>query len=368
MKFGLFFLGSSPRGNYRREYEEILEQCQYGEEIGFQFAWLAEHHGSPYGAMSRPPVLMSAIAERTRTLRIGTAVAILPFDYPVRTAEEYAMVDVLSGGRLDFGAGRGYQPREFEHQGSEQSTSREVFNEALDIITGLWKGEPFSYDGTHFQLEDIEVFPKPIQSPIPVMIAAVSPSTFELAAKKGFDIMTAPALMAMDDLKKHIVGGARTMIENGRAPEDIDIPVSIVVHLAPTTEQAIEDSKSAINFQFSFALRATPGFERKAPKGYEAYEEVLMSGENVVPPVEQLNAAGNVLVSDPAGARTLIRSLRDDVGVKRFCCLMNTGGLEHDKVLRSMRLFAEEVIPEFIGETPVPEAFLAKEAEEVEGA
>lgn len=363
MKFGLFFLGSSPRGNYRREYEEILEQCQYAEELGFTFAWLAEHHGSSYGAMSRPPVLMSAIAERTQTLRIGTAVAILPFDYPVRTAEEYAMVDVLSGGRLDFGVGRGYQPREFAHQGSDQSTSREVFSESLDIIVGLWKGEPFSYEGQHFQVNNVEVFPKPLQQPVPVMIAAISPSTFEFAAQKGFDIMTAPALMPLEDLKKHIISGARTMIQNGRTPAQVDIPVTMVVHLAPTVEQAFDDSRAAIEFQFSHALKATPGFEGKAPKGYEAYEKVLISGDSTVPPVEELNASGNVLVSDPEGARNVIRALRDDVGVKRFCCLMNTGGLEHDRVLRSMRLFAEEVMPEFGDETPVPEAFLAEQAE-----
>ena len=109
MRFGLFLRAREPRRNFRRAYSEMFGQIEYAEELGFDSVWLAEHHGSPYGSMPSPAVAASAIAKFTERLRIGLAVSILPFANPVRIAEEYAMVDVISNGRLDMGVGRGYQ-------------------------------------------------------------------------------------------------------------------------------------------------------------------------------------------------------------------------------------------------------------------
>ncbi len=138
MKFGVFFVTESPDRDFRRAYAETLEQIEYAEHLGFDTVWLAEHHGSTYGSMPSGSVMASAIAQRTKTMRIGMAVSILPFNNPVRIAEEYAMVDVLSEGRLDFGVGRGYQPSEYEMLGlaDRQDDSRTIFQESLDISPG----------------------------------------------------------------------------------------------------------------------------------------------------------------------------------------------------------------------------------------
>lgn len=359
MKFGIFILGSCPHGDHQRAYGEFLEQIDYAEELGFDYVWLGEHHGSPYGMIPSPPVFASSIAQRTSRLRIGVAVTILPFLHPVRIAEDWAMVDVLSGGRLDFGAGRGYQPREFKMVGAEPELSREVFVESLDIILGLWTHGRFSYQGKHFQIDDIELFPKPVQKPIPTMLAALSPSGFQLVAEKGLQILTTPFLMPLDELKEQVVIASRTMIDHGRDPADIDFPMNIAAYVAPSKQEAIEQTREPMDWLFDQAVSLTPGGRgQKAAKGYEDYEKV-MKGMGNRPKVEDLVASGNVLVTDPDGARERIAELRADIGLKRLTFSMALPGLDQELIRQSMRLVAEEVMPEFRDETPVPEAFLA---------
>ena len=116
MKMGLFYVNECHDQNYERAYGEMLEQIQYGEELGFESVWLAEHHFSSYGSMPSPQVAAAAISQITKKMDIGIGVSILNFDNPVRIAEDYAMVDILSNGRLKFGAGRGYQPLKAEGQ------------------------------------------------------------------------------------------------------------------------------------------------------------------------------------------------------------------------------------------------------------
>src|SRR5262249_34037050 len=158
---------------------------------------------------------------------------------PVRIAENWAMVDVVSNGRLDWGAGRGYQPREFAMLGADPTVSRDVFAEALDVVLGLWNTDgPFSYRGRYFQINGIEIFPKPVQRPLPVWVAALSPPTFQLIAEKGLQVITTPTLMPMEQLKEQVVLAAQTLVARGRPPESIDFPLSMVTHVAPTVEEA----------------------------------------------------------------------------------------------------------------------------------
>ena len=359
VKFGLFVLASSPEGDYRREYEEILEQALLGEELGFGTIWLAEHHGSNYGTVPNPAVLAAAVAERTTRIRIGVAVSILPFQHPVRVAEDWAMVDVLSDGRLDFAAGRGYQPREFRMLGADPSVSREVFAESLDAILGLWSSDgPFSYEGEFVHIDEVEIFPKPVQKPIPVWVAALSKPTFELMARKGLQMATTPALLPLEELKRQIVVAARMLIEQGRAPETIDFPMTMTVIVAPTRDAAFKLADEPVDFHYSKLLDLAPGAGgRVAPSTFEAYEEVLRE-MGATPTTESLMETGIVLVGDLDDARARIAALRDEVGLKQFVCGFASGGTPHADVTEMMRLFAAEVMPAFEEETPVPEAFL----------
>lgn len=365
MKFGIFWLGSSPHRQYKQTYDEILEQVEYAEELGYDSIWLTEHHRSEYGTFPSPAVMAGAIAQRTSKIRIGIGVSILPFQNPVRIAEEWAMVDVLSNGRLYFGAGRGYQPREFEVMRADINTSREVFIESLDVILGLWAtpdGEMFSHHGEYFDFTDIEALPRPIQNPVPVWVAAVSPSTFGLVAERDLQVITGPGLQSLDKLKEGNIAAARVLIEHGRDPATIDFPMHAVVYVREDEAQAREEFAGPIEWYFG-QLNKTgihPAHAGTPPKGYDAYLESAkrMSGN---PTLDGAIESGIALVTDPEGARARVRELRDDIGLKQFLCVFNIGDISHKAVMESMKVWAEEVMPEFLGEeTPVPEAFTAQ--------
>src|SRR3954468_2214686 len=147
MDIGTFLLMQSPAACSSQEvYARAIEQAQTAEELGFRNVWLAEHHFSTYGYLSRPVQLATFIAARTRRLRVGTAVIVVPLHHPLVIAEEIAMLDLLSGGRCDIGLGRGYQRYEFERFGLELSTSRDRWEEAVDVLMLAFQGRPFSYD------------------------------------------------------------------------------------------------------------------------------------------------------------------------------------------------------------------------------
>ena len=142
MKFGLFYLFSD-FGNIPQQqlFDEVLEEIERGEELGFESVWLPEHHFAIYGMLGNPLLLAVAVAQRTQKMKIGTAVAVLPFQHPLRVAEDAATVDALSGGRLLLGVGRGYQPPEFHGFGLRQEESSAMFEESLEIMTRALSGE-----------------------------------------------------------------------------------------------------------------------------------------------------------------------------------------------------------------------------------
>src|SRR5206468_12184401 len=168
LNFGTFLLMQSPSGESSTDmYARAVELAQAAEELGFRNIWLAEHHFSTYGYLARPVQLATYIAARTTRLRVGTAVIVVPLHHPLVIAEAIATLDVLSGGRLDVGLGRGYQPYEFERFGLELEGGRARWEESIDIILKAFSGQPFSYDGKLFKIPATTVFPQPLQQPRP---------------------------------------------------------------------------------------------------------------------------------------------------------------------------------------------------------
>jgi len=363
MKFGVFYVLECPDHDFRRAYREMLSQVSYAEELGFDEVWLAEHHGSDYGSMPSPQVAAAAIAERTRRIRIGIAVSNLTFAWPVRVAEDYAMVDVLSGGRLDFGAGRGYQPAEFRNMSvaDQQDVSREVFAEAMEIIRGLWSrpaAEPFSYRGRHFTIDGVECRPTPVQRPTPPMyVASISPQTFELAASQGYNLLITPMLVTLPELNQLVVDIKRKLIATGRDPLSLDFPMNWQIHLADSTAEALATAAEPLAWHYRRVLRLVPRGP-DAPRGYERYAELAAATEEAGgPTLDGLRESGAVYVGDPAGLAAEIETLRQETGLQHLICWMRFGGLAHEKVLRSLELLAREVMPRFRGLPPlVPRA------------
>lgn len=365
MKFGLFYVLEAPDGDYRKAWTRMMGQIEYGEELGYDSVWLAEHHGSLYGTMPRLAVAAAAIAERTEKMRIGTAVTILPFDNPVRTAEDFAMVDVISNGRLDFGVGRAYQPLEFKNMGlaDRQDHSRELFQESLDIILGLWGNESFSYAGKHWQLDDVQCHPRPIQQPVPIHVAAISPGTFKMVADKDLNIIQAATLMPLVELKTFCLDAKRALMSQGHRPQDLDFPLLWITHVANTFDEGKRRSADALKWYFDTLLALVPQ-GAKAPKSYEAFAAAADAYHEAGGfPVETLNDIGNLILGTPEFAASRMDEVRRDMGQQEVILWMQVGGLDDAHVRDSMRLFAEEVMPRFKGSEPVvPAALLQAQA------
>lgn len=350
MKFGLFYVLESPDGDYQRAYKEMFGQIEYGEELGFDSVWLAEHHGSAYGSIPSAAVAHAAVAKITEKMRLGVAVSILPFNNPVRTAEDWAMVDVISGGRLEMGVGRGYQPMEFKNLGlaDKQQHSREIFEESLEIIIGLWENERFSYEGKWFQLDDVEITPKPVQRPRPpITVAAISPTTFDLVDKYGLNVMVTPTLMDLESLKGFVLDAKKKLIASGRSPESLDFPMNWQIHLADTEEEAFVRPAEALDWYFNLVMDLVPK-GANAPRGYEYMRDTAAAFEEAGGvDVAGLKEGGIIMLGTPDEAIEKIADLRDTIGQQQMFCWMRIGGLEDWKVRESMKKFAEEVMPHF---------------------
>src|SRR5260370_22172027 len=192
INFGTFLLMQSPSMRSSQEiYSRALDIAQAAETLGFGNVWLAEHHFSTCGYLSRPAQLATYIAAKTTRLRVGTAVIVVPLHHPLVIAEEIATLDLLSGGRLDVGLGRGYQHYEFERFGLELESGRARWEESIDVILKSFEGRPFSYDGKLFKIPETPVFPQPVQKPRPpIWITAQSPDSVEGAVRRGFNVLT----------------------------------------------------------------------------------------------------------------------------------------------------------------------------------
>src|SRR5262250_1999914 len=192
IKFGTFLLMQSPSARPSPEmYARAVDMAQAAESLGFRNIWLAEHHFSTYGYVSRPAQLATYIAAKTTRLRVGTAVIVVPLHHPLVVAEEIATLDQLAGGRVDIGLGRGYQHYEFERLGLELESGRARWEESVDVILKALEGRPFSYDGKIFKIPETTIFPLPLQRPRPpIWITAQSPDSVEGAVRRGFNVLT----------------------------------------------------------------------------------------------------------------------------------------------------------------------------------
>lgn len=349
MKFGMFYIMPSPSGDHARDFAEMIEQIQYAEALGYDSVWLAEHH-SAYGIVGNPAVALAAIAQRTSRIRIGTAVAVLPFQNPVRVAEDYAVVDILSGGRLDFGVGRGSIWHEYQMMRADRENSKEVFWESLDIILKLWNTVgPISYEGRHFRYENIESYPKPVQHPIPTWVAAVSADTFPRCAERGLQIMTA-GVGEWTEFCERTRGAARTLVDGGVDPNGIEFPHTMNTYIADTPSRARDEYKGAMWTMHELTPFSPFGSVPNISKGFEHYQKLnerLLLNADADSLFDEAHAKKQVMVTDPEGARNQLRELNNEVGLSHFVAATMVGGLDNELVKRSMKLFAEEVMPEF---------------------
>src|SRR6202035_948360 len=177
---------------------DIIDEAVYAGEVGLYSAWIGEHHFSTLGVLSCPDLVLANLAARTKHIRLARAVTVLPLHHPIRVAEQWATLDLLSNGRVDFAAGRGYDRNEYRPLGVSFDDNQSIFEEGMEIVRRLWSTEaPISHRGRHYTFDDVAITPRPVQRPIPAYVASFSKPSIELAARLGCGLAVAPFAAAM---------------------------------------------------------------------------------------------------------------------------------------------------------------------------
>jgi alkanesulfonate monooxygenase SsuD/methylene tetrahydromethanopterin reductase-like flavin-dependent oxidoreductase (luciferase family) len=355
MRFDMFYELAVPEftGLTEREvYEHSLEEIALADRAGFDGVWLVEHHFfREYSHCPAPEVVFGAISQRTERMRIGHGVVLLPFNHPVRVAERIAALDLLSGGRMDVGVGRGVSPLEYEVFGGAMSESRGRVDEGLGILRRAWGDEPFSHEGRFWSFPEIDVVPKPLQKPHPPLwTAAVSPETFPMAAEQGLGVLAGPfkPLFMVSEDRERFVQRCR---ELERDPAELGFGMTVGVVVLDDHERAREIARTNIRWFYEQLLRLTAPVLEKGGESYRYYREelgTLRALTGGTPSLEALEAAGMVVAGDPEHAIEQLRGLTAH-GIDHVLCALQAGGVPHDEVMRSIELMGERVIPALRG-------------------
>ena len=327
MKLGVlqFFSWPERRTPLPTVFERALQRIEIMDKCGYDAVWLAEHHFSDFSICPSVHMMGMLAAARTKRLRIGTAVSLAPFYHPLRLAEEVALLDVLSGGRVNWGAGRGFARVEFTAFGvpPEESTSR--FHEAVEIVLRAWTEEKVSFAGQHYQIEPVEVLPKPLQQPHPpVWMAATSDGALEWAASRGFSILMDPHAGHADIGRKRRFY-AEKLAAAGNTIEGRELPVARLVAVAQTSAKAAEVARTGAQWicDSYFGAQHNPvGFtdpnKRRLDPVQRYLDEVILHGT-------------------PDAVLDQVLRLRDDIGLDYLLA----APLSHE----SFVLLTEKVLP-----------------------
>jgi luciferase family oxidoreductase group 1 len=338
MRFGTFLLMQSPSARPSQEiFARGVEVAQAAEALGFASIWLAEHHFSTYGYLSRPVQLATYIAAKTSRLRVGTAVIVVPLHHPLVIAEEIATLDLLAGGRADIGLGRGYQHYEFERFGLELEQSRDRWEESVDVILKALGGAPFTHDGKFFKIPETSVFPQPVQRPRPpIWVTAQSPESVEAAVRRGFNVLTGGFGVPVERMAEFRRQFDRLVAE-ARPAE----PPLVGAQRAVYVTDSAADARAAVE-EARWNMRVTLSLRN--------HRERVERGRAIPVPLPVEPSTEDLLdrflvIGTPETCIRQIRRIRDQVGITHFNASFWFGDLEHARVLRSMELFAREVMP-----------------------
>jgi alkanesulfonate monooxygenase SsuD/methylene tetrahydromethanopterin reductase-like flavin-dependent oxidoreductase (luciferase family) len=350
MKFGLLHFFEHPAGG-KTEHQLVKEQLdclRAAEDMGFDYIWAPEHHSTEYGHCASPMLTLSAMATVTKRIRLGSAVVVLPFNDPIRIAEESALIDLISDGRLDFGVGRGFQPTEYRAFDIDQSKSGEVFDEALEVIIRAWTQESVSFDGVHFDIKSQTVRPKPLQKPHPpVWMAAISDRTFAAAGRRGFNLLCSLIYGFKSYQLADLIGTYRAELRaGGHNPDEHEVGASCFVYCAESNEQARQDFGAPVLWYYrTIANYLAPPRTQGPVEGYESYAGMRQSAQTVK--WDELLENGVLVCGNPASCITQIEELQSKYGFTQLLCWTRLAGLDHRKVLKSMELMQRHVMPHF---------------------
>ncbi len=349
MDFGIFLdFVRRPGETPEATFDESFRLVDLAEAAGLDTVWLGEMHFNPNrSVLSAPIIVACSIVTRTKRLRVGMAVQVLPLIHPLRIAEEAATVDQISKGRFEFGVGRSGNMRAYDAMGIDYEESRERFQEALDIILKAWSGETFSYEGKYNHITDATLSPLPYQKPFPkVRIASTTEDSFSRVGRLGFPIFLSMRGMDVNDLEVNLKDYHKAWREAGHPGASGDISVRLPMYVAPTDDEAVEDPKETIEAYFQrMRRRFEEGWGGSGTEYWERRQRRLAQLEKLT--YDEILQT-KVIFGSPERVIDRLTQYKEMLGLTGFTAELNPGGLlPPEAVHRSLKLLTDEVMPAF---------------------
>ncbi|MGO9058105.1 MAG: LLM class flavin-dependent oxidoreductase [Candidatus Binataceae bacterium] len=334
-----------------RIYEQFLEQLKLADRLGYRAVWLTEHHFLPgFSYSSAPELLLTLAAAHTSRIRLGHAIVLLPFaiNHPLRVAERIATLDVLSGGRVEFGGGRAISESELAAFGVDADETRRQWEESLRMLPAMWSGKPFKWNSPLISVPERQVVPKPLQKPHPPMwVSATQPSTVEFAARNGLGVLgfgiTAEQSNDLMELYRREIATCKPIgaFINNRFALWVhalccESDVEAIAIQGPNLKRYVEDVR----------MLFAPWIDGKPPKSYEWFMKNFAQGYEQMrsASAEDIVKAGGACIGSPETCREMLQGLAD-AGVDEVMLFMQSYTTPHDAIMRSLELFATEVAP-----------------------
>lgn len=316
---------------YDTYYQQILEQIELAEELGWECFMFNEHHFLGYGGLvANPAVLLAAAAARTSKIRLGPCIAILPLRHPLHSAEDYAMVDAISGGRLEFGIGSGNTEIDYKVFGVSRENDRERLREAIDVILKAWANERIRYSGQFWSFDELTLYPRPIQQPYPpIWVAGTSAEGLGWAGRQGYHIMTVGHPHPPEKVRLGVEAWKQGLLASGYDLKTKHCQFHVRTHVNESSANARSIAMKAIR-RYDEISRIGRRSLTAAPGDYD-WNTMLATGRNNY---------GN-----PDECIKNIDNARKNYYFDTLTTTFNFGGIPHAEIFKSMRLFAQEVMP-----------------------
>jgi alkanesulfonate monooxygenase SsuD/methylene tetrahydromethanopterin reductase-like flavin-dependent oxidoreductase (luciferase family) len=353
VRFGYFTLTDNPPAYAERRRDpnqlllEVLEECVLAEDLGFHSVWVPEHHFGLFGCLPTPAVFLAYVAARTKRVKLAPATAVAPINQPLRLAEEWALLDLLSNGRTVFSAGRGYDQREYKGFEVPFAESRERFDEEMLLIRKAWTEEQLTFEGKFHRVESpVTILPRPVQKPHPpIYVACFSRPTVEMAARNGFHALFAPFAAAM------MFGSLQQAAEEFKAlARDAGYP----------------ESRTMCSYFFGLAddAAAERRFKERVLWYLQGITPAFPSDRSTTPPhmLYMADIVDRLLTMEPEqlGERSVVTGSAaqcvdhlkriEAAGIEEVILYFNVGAYPHADTVRMMERFAREVMPHFATE------------------
>ena len=342
MKFGLLFSQQVPPGSgmaWREPYDDMLGCLPVAEDLGYDSCFMVSHHAQKDGLCPGPLIACAGAAAVTSHMRIGTGVLLVPMYAPLKLAEDIAVLDNLSGGRFVFGVAPGYVAAEFEAHGIPRDERTGRFEEALDLMIRAWTEDWFSFDGKYYQVPRTQLTPKPAQSPYPPIWYGVSAKSSLRRAARRHAVQIMSPRHGPEELIEHFKPYEEEAAKIGwTIPER---PIIRSVYIAKTRKQAEEIAAPALNYLFTELYGAASA----------SGDRVLRAADgSIITDKHQVgfdNFKNRYIIGDPDFAIEQLSLYRDAVRPTEVVCWMHLPGIRGADAMRSVELFAREVMPHF---------------------